>query len=419
MSESTAKLQKAPAYRWWVLIMTCIAYGSFFMTIQTTTAFGSAISAEFGLNATKLSLLYTGIMITFAFTASLGGKLNTKIGQRKTVTIALLINMAAALLYLVVGKWFWAVFVLRLFQGFCGGFIAAAGVAGTNLWFPAKERGLASGIMMGVIGLGFSVATAVAPLLMNKMAWQTAIALLVAGSSAVIAAVYFFSVHSVKEKYGCDNIDEMLEKSGSEADAVQSADTADLPKTMAAARKTKEYKATAVYAFGISWLTYAFSAFLTTFLVNDRGVPEGSVLRIVSMTFLFTVVASPLAGIISDRVFGGKRFQTLMIATGITAVSLVLATFAPFALIPVVLVLAYASVSMGNGPFWALVSQLVDSSIAAELTGEVTLIANIAGIIVAPILSMIVDATGSGLIPLLICVVFSALCVISARIIKK
>lgn len=108
-----------------------------------------------------------------------------------------------------------------------------------------------------------------------------------------------------------------------------------------------------------------------------------------------------------------------MIATGITAVSLVLATFAPFALIPIVLVLAYASVSMGNGPFWALVSQLVDSSIAAELTGEVTLIANIAGIIVAPILSMIVDATGSGLIPLVICVIFSALCVISARIIKK
>lgn len=135
--------------------MTCIAYGSFFMTIQTTTAFGSAISAEFGLNATKLSLLYTGIMITFAFTASMGGKLNTKIGQRKTVTIALLINMVAALMYLVVGKWFWAIFVLRLLQGFCGGFIAAAGVAGTNLWFPAKERGLASGIMMGVIGLGF------------------------------------------------------------------------------------------------------------------------------------------------------------------------------------------------------------------------------------------------------------------------
>lgn len=73
---ATAKLKNAPGYRWWVLIMNCIAYGSFFMTIQTTNAFGNAISAQWGLNATKLSLLYTGIMITFAFTAGLGGKID-------------------------------------------------------------------------------------------------------------------------------------------------------------------------------------------------------------------------------------------------------------------------------------------------------------------------------------------------------
>ena len=86
---ATAKLKNAPGYRWWVLIMNCIAYGSFFMTIQTTNAFGNAISAQWGLNATKLSLLYTGIMITFAFTAGLGGKIDSKIGMRKTVTLAL------------------------------------------------------------------------------------------------------------------------------------------------------------------------------------------------------------------------------------------------------------------------------------------------------------------------------------------
>lgn len=415
---ATAKLKNAPGYRWWVLIMNCIAYGSFFMTIQTTNAFGNAISAQWGLNATKLSLLYTGIMITFAFTAGLGGKIDSKIGMRKTVTLALVINMVAALLYIPLGKFYWAVFALRICQGFCGGFIAAAGVAGTTLWFPVKQRGLASGITMGVVGLGFSIATAVAPAMMNAMSWQLAIALLVGGSSAVIAIVYFLTVRSVKDKYGVNAIDEVLEQPEAVAAAPGEEDET-LPKTMKEARKSKKYYAACIFGFGNAWLTYGFSAFLATFLINDRGIPSGSVTAILSVTFIITVIASPLAGIISDKVFGGKRYQTLIIATLITAVSMILATFVSASLIPIVLVLAYASVSMACGPFWALPSQLFSPEITAEACGELTLVANIGGIIVGPILSMIIDATGSGLIPLITCVVVGVISAACARVIRK
>jgi sugar phosphate permease len=414
-----AKLKEAPAYRWWVLIMNCIAYGSFFMTIQTTNAFGSAISAQWGLNATKLSLLYTGIMITFAFTAGLGGKLDSKIGMRKTVTLALLINMVAALLYIPLGGSYWAIFVLRICQGFCGGFIAAAGVAGTTLWFPVKQRGLASGITMGVVGLGFSVATAVAPAMLNVMGWQMAIACLVGISSAVIAVVYFLTVRSVKEKYGVGTIDEMLESDAGSEKTAGDAPAEALPTSMAEARKSKRYLAASFFGFGNAWLTYGFSAFLSTFLINDRGVAEGSVTAILSITFIITVIASPLAGVISDKVFGGKRYQTMMIATSMTAVTMVLATFVSHSLIPLVLVLAYASVSMACGPFWALPSQMFDSSIVGEACGELTLIANIGGIIVGPILSMIIDATGSGLIPLITCVVVGVVSAVCANVIHK
>lgn len=413
------KLKKAPGYRWWVLIMNCIAYCSFFMTIQTTNAFGEAISAQWSLNNTRLSLLYTGIMITFAFTASLGGKLDTKFGMRKTVTLALLINLVAALLFIPLGGSYWAVLVLRLLQGFCGGFIAASGVAGITLWFPVKQRGLASGITMGVVGLGFSVATAAAPALLSVMSWQKAIACLVGGASAVIAVVYYLTVRSVKDKFpGCTAIDDVLE-SDEPAAAQTTAVSTDLPRTMKEARKGKTYRAAVLFGFGNAWLTYGFSAFLATFLINDRGIPSESVTAILSITFLITIVASPLAGVISDKVFKGTRYQTLMIATALTAISLILATFVPAALIPVVLVLAYASVSMACGPFWSLPSQMFDPAITGEACGELTMVSNIGGIIVSPILAMIIDQTGSGVVPLMICVVFSVVSVLCARIIKK
>ena len=188
---------------------------------------------------------------------------------------------------------------------------------------------------------------------------------------------------------------------------------------MKEARKSKKYYAACIFGFGNAWLTYGFSAFLATFLINDRGIPSGSVTAILSVTFIITVIASPLAGIISDKVFGGKRYQTLIIATLITAVSMILATFVSASLIPIVLVLAYASVSMACGPFWALPSQLFSPEITAEACGELTLVANIGGIIVGPILSMIIDATGSGLIPLITCVVVGVISAACARVIRK
>lgn len=413
-----AKLSKAPGYRWWVLVMNCIAYCSFFMTLQTTNAFGNAISAQWGLNATKLSLLYTGVMITFAFTAGLGGKIDSKIGLKKTVTLALLINVAASLLFIPFGKSYIMVFILRVCQGFCGGFIGAAGVAGTTLWFPVKERGLASGITMGVVGLGQSVATILAPRLLAVMSWQLAMACMVGVICGAIAIVYFLTVTSVKDKYGVDAIDDVLDSA--ETAAAQSDEPAQaLPTTMADARRSKTYLAACLFGFGNAWLTYGFAAFLATFLINNRGVPESSVTGILSITFAITIIASPLAGIISDKVFGGKRYQTLMIATVITAVSLILATFVPAGLIPVVLVLAYASVSMGCGPFWALPSQMFHPSITSQACGELTMIANIGGILVGPILSMIIDATGSGLIPLITCVVVGVVSAFCAKVIHK
>jgi MFS family permease len=223
----------------------------------------------------------------------------------------------------------------------------------------------------------------------------------------------------VKEKYGVGTIDEMLESDAGSEKTAGDAPAEALPTSMAEARKSKRYLAASFFGFGNAWLTYGFSAFLSTFLINDRGVAEGSVTAILSITFIITVIASPLAGVISDKVFGGKRYQTMMIATSMTAVTMVLATFVSHSLIPLVLVLAYASVSMACGPFWALPSQMFDSSIVGEACGELTLIANIGGIIVGPILSMIIDATGSGLIPLITCVVVGVVSAVCANVIHK
>lgn len=411
-------LNKAPGYRWWILLMNVLAYGHFFMTIQTSAAFGTAIQAEWGLNATKLGLLTTATMISFSFFAGIGGKCARKIGMSKTVCLAILVNCIISVLFIPFAKSYIAAIVLRFLQGISGGLMASSIVAGTSLWFPTKQRGLASGILFGVLGLGFSIATAIAPILLNRMTWQVSMAVMVAGSGIVVLLIYYFSVKDIEKAYpGYHSIDELMPKAES-TENVENAINEHQPANMKEAKRSKGFKAAAIFGFCSAWLTYGFSAFLANFLISDRGIDANSVTTIISMTFFVTIVASPLAGIFSDKVFKGQRYQTLMIASLMTVVSLILSSFVGSSLIPVVLILAYASVSMCTGPFWAVPSQMFHPSIAGECTGLLTLIANIGGIIVVPILSGVIDVTGSSYICLVLCIMAALISILCAKIIK-
>lgn len=415
---SQVKLEKAPAYRWYMLIINMVAYGHFFMTIQTTAAFGSAISSSWGLSATALSLLTTATMISFALFGGFGGKLQTKYGPKKTVIIGMLLNIAASLVFIFAAKSYAAAIVLRFIQGISGGIMASSIVSGTSMWFPVKQRGLASGLLMGILGIGFSIATLGASAFLGAgIAWQTGLGLLVSVSGAVIVLIYAATVKEVSKVYpGAYSIAELLPQEAGAGSVSESR-----PKTLREAHRTKKFWAVAFFGFASGWLTYGFSAFLGTLLSSDLGITSGLVTTVISSTFFITIIASPLGGIISDNVFKGSRYQVLMIGAAITAVSLFVLPFvgANALIVAILLIFAYGSVSLPCGTFWATPNEIVDISIAGECTGEITAIANVGGVIVAPIISAIIDASGSSYIALYICVAFGVLSVIAARTIHQ
>lgn len=416
------KLSKAPAYRWWILVMNMLAYGYFFMTIQTAAAFGTAIQEAMGLNATMLSFYTTAIMLSFALLAGPGGKLIAKVGTKKTILIALAINVVASAIFAVAGGTYVSDLVLRFVQGISGGFIGAAAVNSTAMWFPVRQRGIAGGILLGVLGIGFTLATLGAQALLGAgMPWFTAMGGLTAVSGVVIFVLYLLTVREIDKVYpGAMSIAELLPE---EAAADQPArDTSSLPGTMAEVRKQGKYWACAVFGFGNAFLVYGFGTFLMYLLMNDLGITSDLITTVISSTFFITIVAAPLGGILSDRVFKGSRYQTLMIATGITAVSLVLIPLvgsASVIVVAVLLMLAYGSVSMILGPFWAIPNEITQPKISGQCTGELTMLSNLGGIVAAPVLAAVIDGTGTALICLGFCVVIGVISFLCARIIHQ
>lgn len=423
VSAVTTQLSKAPAYRWWILVMNMLAYGHFFMTIQTSSAFGPAIQDAMGLNATMLSFYTTAIMISFALLAGPGGKLISTIGTKKTILVAFVINIVASMLFAFLGGNYAVGLVLRFVQGIAGGFIGAAAVNSTAMWFPIRQRGIAGGILLGVLGIGFTLATLGASALLGMgMAWYTGMGLLVAVSGIVVFLLYLFTVREIGSMYpGAISIAELLPEEKGAFDA-PSRDTSKLPSTIGEVRKQSKYWCCAIFGFGNAFLVYGFGTFLTYLLTNDLGITSGLITTVISSTFFITIVAAPLGGILSDNVFKGSRYQTLMIATGITAVSLVLIPVvgnASVIVVAILLALAYGSVSMILGPFWAIPNEIAQPQISGQVTGELTMLSNLGGIVAAPIFAAVIDATGTAMICLGICIAIGVISFVCGRIIHQ
>ena len=61
MSTETGQplLTKAPAYRWWILVMNLLMYSVYYVALNAAAAFGTQIQDSWHLNATALSMMTT------------------------------------------------------------------------------------------------------------------------------------------------------------------------------------------------------------------------------------------------------------------------------------------------------------------------------------------------------------------------
>lgn len=419
IASARSRLSKPPAYRWWILVANMLAYGQFFLTVQVVNAFSSTVQDQWHLATADLALLTTVTLAGYALASAAGGKLQALFGARRTVVGGIVVNvLLAALFPTVVGASYEGMMALRFLQGVAGGCIASSVVSSTTLWFPVRQRGLAEGLLMGVLGFGFALASFFAPPLLSAgMSWQFAAAVLVVAPGAIIAIVYATTVRDLGAVYpGADAVADLLPSD--EATAPEERPVA-RPDTMAQARKQPRFWAAIVVGFVNGWLTYGFATLLPPLLTGNLGFSGDAVASITSATFVITLIASPLGGILSDRVFGGRRWPVLLVGNAVSVVALVAVPFVPHGLVTAVLVIAYASVSLCCGTFWTLPSELVRPSIAAQSTGFITAVANIGSLLTGFALGALIDASASALPALYLCAALAAVSAVACPVIKQ
>jgi MFS family permease len=173
------KSELYPRYRWFVLTSASLAIMSCYMNVVAYAPLLGQIAADLNISMSLAMNLISATYIVTAFALLVTGVLCDRYGTRQALLFGLFFSAVPAMLVPLIGRSFYALLTVRVLQGISPAFVMVVVGPITSLWFPRKEQGLASGLMMGSLSLGAAIGLLAAPALSKSIgSWQSAIAVL-------------------------------------------------------------------------------------------------------------------------------------------------------------------------------------------------------------------------------------------------
>lgn len=305
-----------------------------------------AVSA--GLAGLVVSLFTVGKVVAFYQ----AGRAVDRVGERLVLVVGALgtgLLAAAATVLPLAG-----LLVLLVCAGL---FAATATPAGGKLVlvaFPRRQRGFALGLRQTGIPLGGLAAAALLPWLAHAFGWRASLA--AAGGIAALGALAVITLAGV---------DTRQEREAARAAAVSEPWTA--------LARDRDIVLATVWACLLVGGQYAIVAFLALDVHEEAGTPLTTAALLVVVAQVGGIVGRIGWGLVSDRLFGGRRRPLLV---GITAVGIVVAALlaalpghAPFAVLAVAAFAAGLSLIGWQGTWVTAVSELAGPARVGAVTG--------------------------------------------------
>ncbi len=345
-------------YRWMVLIFASIAMFGNYYVYDALSPLADVLKQQLGFSDSNIGLLQAIYSFPNIFTVVIGGVLIDRIGLRRSLMIFGVLCFIGPAITMASGH-LWLMAIGRLIFGMGAESLTVAATAALARWFKGKELSFAFGINLTIARLGtFAALNSPTWARWAYATWRGPFLIAFAVSSlCVLGAVVYWAMEVYAEKtYRLGEVS---------TDKVVFAD---------------------LFKFGVSyWYIVAlcvtfysgifpFQTFAVKFFMEAHGTSRELGGFLSSVLTLFAMVATPLFGLMVDRV--GRRAILMM--------------FGSLLLIPVYLMMAYTHISlyvplamMGvafsliPAVMWPSVAYIVDQSKLGTAYGLMTMIQNI------------------------------------------
>ena len=374
---------------------------------------GPTVQKQFGLTDVQLGYVFSALWCGYALFQVPGGRLADRFGPRRILTLGMLwAGLFTALTGLAPAESSAALLLLIAVRFMLGAGIAVTFPASNRIvagWIPTDERGIASGIILGGVGLGSALAPPLITWIILEWGWRWAFFLRLPVAIAM-AAVWYWIARDAPQRHPWITDQELNHiESGVKRPAGAAGKNTAVRWGAIFGNRNILLITASYFAFG--YTAFIFFTWFFKYLKDVRGLDLKASAFYSMLPFLAVAICSPLGGWISDilsRRFGARVGRcgiavvcllcgAVLIALGMQASSGELAS--------ILLATAIGILYLAHSAYGSVAADIAGSS-AGAVSGLMNMGAQVAGALTGTLTPMIAASfgwTASFLVPAGLC----------------
>jgi len=368
-------------YRWVILAILWITFIVVFLVRLSVGPLGPFFKEDLNLSSAQVGLVLSIAAFGYLLTQIPVGWIADRIGARWPIALGEIIAGCAMISLYFVSSY--GMFMALIFlTGMGCGFLAPSTTQAVIVWFPKRERATIMGFKQTAVNIGGIIGAATLPAVAVAMGWRFGFFILgiIAISIGIISFLFYKNPPDLSYSICQKRKDPFA-----------------IVPLKAIIRNTEIWKV-AMGIFFLNWIEMAMIGHFVIYLNKALLFPVVAAGGLLAISETAGAIARPVSGLVSDRIFYGRRKPVfIFFAATASVMCLLLAVFGirlSWGIYPVIFVLGIGAIGFG-GIALTLLSELGGKGGAAKAAALGNSIGMGGSILGPPLFGYIVDITGS------------------------
>jgi ACS family hexuronate transporter-like MFS transporter len=392
-------------YRWVILGVLWITYIVVFLHRLSVGPLAPFLKEDLSLTSAQVGLVMSAAAFGYTLTLFPIGWVVDRIGARWPMAIGELIAGISMIALFFTPSYIWLL-ILMFATGMGCGFLSPSTTQGVIVWFPLRERATVMGLKQTAVNIGGIITALSLPAVALALGWRYGFLFL--GIAAIVIGAIVLTLYKEPPR------------------PALSSSTGSTPPAMAMPLlellKSREIWLVACCGLCLTWVEMTMIAHLVLYLTEVLLFSVVAAGGLLAMTEAAGAIARPGSGLLSDRVFGGKRKPVFILMAGTASVMcLLLGLFGSclsWALYPVLLILGLGGIGFG-GIYLTLMSEFGGRYGAGKAAGLGSTVSMGGSIFGPPVFGYIVDISGSYELAWLSLAFMAAVCILLLLFVRE
>ncbi len=362
--------------------MTWLFYGAFYLTRFNFSPVIPLLRTDLDISNAQAGGLMSFFFLTYTVFQLPAGYTSDRFGPRRVLFFGALVSIAGNLMFSR-GVTYAALAVAQLVNGAGQAVGWSSAVKMIVNWFPRSRRGTAIGLFATCVTGGSSLAIQLSGFLADNLGWRASFvapSMIMAG----IGLLFFMRVKDHPSEVGLPDFEDEAELEKRYNGSARSQFKSIL--------SNRNLWVVAVVYFFFVYVQFGCLIWIPTFLVESYTLSVNTASTITFVILLPGVVASPLGGLLSDRVFKGRRKPLLAIGMAVlSAANCMLFFDLRLWLAGIVLAFVGLMILMPDVLLAAFPSDIFSRKLSGTAMGFLATFTSASGIVTTPLSGKIAD----------------------------